>query len=43
MLRNAQEIIQEQAEIMAMHGIETADGGMEERRKTVLNEIENNI
>lgn len=38
MLKTAQEIIREQAELLKMHGIDTVDGGMEERREALLKE-----
>jgi hypothetical protein len=38
MLGTAQEIIREQAELLAMHGITTADGKLEERREALLKE-----
>ena len=38
MLETAQEIIREQAELLAMHGIETAGGGLEKRREALLKE-----
>lgn len=38
MLETAQEIIREQADLLAMHGIETADGRLEERREALLRE-----
>lgn len=38
MLETAQEIIREQAELLAMHGITTADGRLEERREALLEE-----
>ncbi len=38
MLETAQAIIREQAELLAMHGITTEDGGLEERREALLRE-----
>lgn len=40
MLDQAQQIIREQAALMAMHGIETDDGGLEESRARLLDRIE---
>ena len=39
MLDEAQRIIRAQAEILAAHGIETADRRLEERRKNLLDGI----
>ncbi len=43
LLDHAQEIIREQAELLAMHGIETDDGGLERERTELLTEVENTI
>lgn len=43
MLDEAQKIIRQQAELLAMHGIETADGCLEEERARLLRDIENSI
>ena len=40
MLDAAQGVIREQAEILAMHGIESKGGELESRRKELLNDIE---
>ena len=39
MLDEVQEVIRAQAEILAAHGIETADRRLEERRKNLLDGI----
>lgn len=39
----AQEIIRSQAELIALHGIETEKGGLEERRAALLKQIEETI
>ena len=43
MLDEAQEIIRAQAEILAAHGIETADRRLEERRKNLLDGIKTEL
>ena len=43
MLDTAQRVIREQAELLAQHGIETDDGGLEEERTRLLTDIENSI
>jgi len=40
MLEEACGIIRRQAEIMALHGIETVDGTLEEKRTALLEKIE---
>ncbi len=40
MLDAAQEIIREQAELLAQHGIETDDGTLERERAKLLSDIE---
>jgi hypothetical protein len=42
MLGRAQEIIREQAELLAMHGVETEGNGLETRREKLLDEIGRN-
>lgn len=43
LLESAAEVIQEQAGILAQHGIETGDGGLEAERTRLLEDIEKNI
>lgn len=43
LLEQAAREIRIQAELLAMHGIETDDGGLEERRTKLLEDIENSI
>lgn len=43
MLEDAASVIQEQAEILAQHGIETGDGGLEAERTRLLEDIEKSI
>lgn len=43
MLDAAQGIIQQQAEILSMHGIESVGGEVEKQRAALLAEIENTI
>ena len=43
MLDTAQGIIRQQAEILAMHGIESVGGELESRRRELLAEIEERI
>lgn len=43
MLDEAQEIIREQAALLAAHGIETSDGKLEEQRRALLTEIEKSM
>ena len=43
MLENAASVIREQAEILAQHGIETGDGGLEAAREKLLEDIEKSI
>lgn len=43
MLDDAQQIIQSQAELLAMHGIETSSGDLEEKRTQLLKDIERSI
>ena len=43
MLEEAQEIIRKQAELLAMHGIETSSGVLEREQQALLEEIENSI
>lgn len=43
LLEIASGVIQEQAEILAQHGIETGDGGLEEKRAKLLEDIEQSI
>lgn len=43
LLDRAQQIIRQQAEIMNLYGVETADGGIERRRTALLAEIERSI
>lgn len=40
LLDSAQQIIREQAELLAMHGIATDDGELERKRTELLTEIE---
>ena len=40
LLDEAQDIIREQAALLAMHGIETDDGALERKRTELLTEIE---
>ena len=43
LLDEAQQIIRDQAELLAMHGIETAAGQLEAERARLLRDIENSI
>ncbi len=43
MLDEAQQIIRQQAEILAMHGIETDTGQLEANRAQLLQDIEKSI
>ena len=43
MLDEAQQIIRRQAELLAMHGIETGSGQLEASREQLLRDIENSI
>lgn len=43
MLDTAQQIIQEQAELLAMHEIVTSDGSLEKRRECLLQDIAKTI
>ncbi|MEG1515964.1 MAG: hypothetical protein RSD95_13840 [Clostridia bacterium] len=43
MLDQAQAVIREQAALLAMHGIETDDGGLEAKRVRLLTDIENGL
>lgn len=43
MLDSAQEIIREQAALLAMHGIQSDTGDIERRRTELLEEIERSI
>ena len=43
MLDEAQKIIRVQAEILAAHGIETADGRLEERSENLLGRMEKEL
>ena len=43
LLEIASSVIREQAEILAKHGIETQDGGLEEKRTRLLEDIEKSI
>lgn len=43
MLEEAQQIIKSQAELLAMHGIQTGSGELEEKRTALLCEIERSI
>ena len=43
MLDDAQQIIREQAQLLAMHGIETSSGDLEEKRTQLLKDIEGSI
>lgn len=43
LLEQAAREIRLQAELLAMHGIETEDGGLETERKKLLEDIENSI
>ena len=43
MLDDAQQIIREQAQLLAMHGIETSGGDLEEKRTQLLKDIEGSI
>ncbi len=43
MLDTAQGIIRQQAEILAMHGIESVGGEIEKQRAALLEDIENSI
>ena len=43
MLDDAQQIIKGQAELLAMHGIETSTGALEADRARLLNAIEQTI
>lgn len=40
MLDTAQEVIRQQAELLQLHGITTATGGLERRRQELLERIE---
>ena len=43
LLDRAQQIIRQQASLLAEHGIETSDGEIERQRGALLREIERNI
>lgn len=43
LLEIASGVIREQAELLAQHGIETDDGGLEAEREKLLEDIENSI
>ena len=43
MLDDAQQIIREQTQLLAMHGIETSSGELEEKRTQLLKDIEGSI
>lgn len=43
MLDTAQGVIREQAELLAMHGVESDDGALERKRQELLEEIERRI
>ena len=43
LLDDAQQIIRAQAELMAMHGIATSSGELEEKRTQLLKDIDSSI
>lgn len=43
LLDDAQQIIRDQAALLAMHGVTTDDGGLESKRTQLLTDIENHI